>query len=67
MSIILTISILITLVVIVFVGMYYINQAIIRHEQIECQEWLWKAATYSGWYWTSWQVDQCVAVEMYPI
>jgi len=67
MSNILIIVIAILLIIIVFYSLSFINQSIIRNEQIECQEWLWMASSYPDFYWTSWQIDQCVAVEMYPI
>jgi len=58
-------SILIIGIIVIFT--IVVNRGIIKHEQIECQEWLWQSETYCGFYWTEWQIEQCVAANMYPI
>lgn len=42
----------------------YVDGAITKHEQVECQRWQQQAIDYAqaGYYLTDWQIAQCEAV-----
>ncbi len=46
----------------------YVDGAITKHEQVECQRWQQQAIDYAqaGYYLTDWQIEQCEAVG-YPV
>ena len=36
-----------------------LNQGIKKHEKWECEKWEIQSQTYKGFYWTTWQKEQC--------